>query len=147
MNTLTSAIRHLEEHFEAVCDYWFQRQKEQGLGAVYLSLDGTLTYLTKLEIPDDTWGSMFAKVALGNPNFTNPDWTLVVVEIEKFPHPRFSWKLLAIDERQRIRIFDPLFGFKPWDTQTTVFLGGDRTIVEHRTPEGIESVSFSGGES
>lgn len=145
--TLTQAIRRLEEHFSLVRDYWLQ-QKERGLGAVYLSLDGTLNYLTRPKIPDDTFGSLYAKLALSNPKITNPDWTLVVIEIEKFPHPKFSWQLLTIDESERIRIFNPVFGFRLQDTQTTVFIGRNSAIIEHRTPEGIESVSFSnrGGE-
>ncbi|HEY9615101.1 hypothetical protein [Allocoleopsis sp.] len=144
----TQAVQRLEKHFSLVRDYWHQ-QKERGLGAIYLPLNGTLSYLTQTEIPDDTFGSLYAKLALGNPKTTNPNWTLVVIEIEKFPHPKFSWQLLAIDERGKIRTFNLLLGFRLLDTQTTVFLGRDRTIVEHQTPEGIESVSFSerGGES
>lgn len=148
MSPKTQAAQRLEEHFFLIRDYWRQ-QKERGLGAVYLSLDGTLNYLTQPEIPDNTSGSLSAKLALSKPKDTNPDWTLVVIEIEKSPHPRFSWQLLAIDERGEIRSFNPLFGFKRLDTQTTVVIDLSRAIIEHRTPEGIESVSFSdiGGES
>lgn len=148
MNPLTQAIRRLEEHFSVVRDYWRLQQKERGVGAVYLSLDNRLTYFTKPEIPDGTNGSLSASLALGS-NRTDPDWTLVVIEIEKFPHKKFSWQLLAIDEGGRIRRFDPAFGFRLLGTQTTAFFTGERAIVEHRTPEGIESVSFSdrGGEA
>lgn len=141
MNIHTQAIQQLEQHFSLVRNYWLQ-QKERGLGAIYLALDGSLDYRTHPEIPDDTFGSLYAKLALKHPN-THPSWILVVVEIEKCPHRRFSWQLLAIDEREKIRIFSFIpFGFRNQDTQTTVFIGQDRTIIEHATPEGIESVEF-----
>jgi hypothetical protein len=144
---LTQAVWRLEENFFLIRDYWL-KQKERGLGAVYLPLDDTLSYLTQSEIPDGTFGSVYAKLALSNPKLYNPDWTLIVIEIEEFPSPRFSWQLLAIDERGKIRTFNLIFGFKLLGTETTVFLDRERAIVEHRTPEGIESVSFSdrGGE-
>jgi hypothetical protein len=145
---IKQAIERLEQNFSSVQDEYWLKHKERGVGAIYLSLDGNLSYLTKPEIeqlPTSVNANTHANRVLKNPK---PDWIVVVVEISEFHHERFSWELLAIDEKKRIQIFSRLtLGFRLQGSQTTLFIGEKISFLELQSPEGIESVTFieSGG--
>lgn len=137
MNRCYQAIQRLQENLSVVKICW-DEQRQRGVGVVRVSLNDTPTYLTKSEIDFDTYRSAsFCEI-----DRLNPDWILALVEVSGFLHKNFSWQLLALDERHKIQVFHFPFGFQLYGSKTTIFIGGKRTIIENRSTEGIESVSF-----